>query len=170
MLAVHLSTSVGWLGALVAYLVLDLAGTTSDDAQLVRASWIAMGRVVSYVIVPLALASLVTGIVISAGTRWGLFRHWWVLISLALTVFALLVLLFEIGVVDRMAALASDPATTDAALTAMPGTLPHSIGGAIVLLVVHWLNVFKPRGLTRYGWRKEREERAAAERGTTGAQ
>lgn len=162
MLAVHLSTSVGWLGAVVAYLVLDLTVATSDDPQLVRASWIAMGRVVSYVIVPLAFASLLTGILISVGTRWGLFRHWWVIVSLALTVVALLVLLLEMGVVDRMAALAAHASTTDAALGEMPSTLPHSIGGVIVLLVVHWLNVFKPRGLTRYGWRKEREERAAA--------
>jgi hypothetical protein len=163
-LAVHLSTSVGWLGALVAYLVLDLAVVTSDDAALVRASLIAMGRIVSYVIVPLAFASLLTGVVIAAGTRWGLFRHWWVVVSLVLTVAAVVVLVLEMGVVERMAVLAADPATTDAALAAVPGTLPHSIGGVVLLLVVHWLNVFKPRGLTRYGWRREREERAAAQR------
>jgi hypothetical protein len=62
-----------------------------------------------------------------------------------------------------MSTLAADPATTDEALGAMSGTLPHSIGGVVLLLVVHWLNVFKPRGLTRHGWRREQEERAAAQ-------
>jgi hypothetical protein len=93
-----------------------------------------------------------------------------VVVSLTLTVVALVVLLLEMGVVDRMATLAADRATTDAALSSMPGTLAHSIGGVIVLLVVHWLNVFKPRGLTRYGWRRERDERAAAQRRMTGAE
>jgi hypothetical protein len=99
-----------------------------------------------------------------------LFRHWWVVISLALTLVALAVLLVEMGVVDEMAAVAADPNTAGSTLAALPGTLPHSVGGVVVLLVVHWLNVFKPRGLTRYGWRKEREERAAAQRRMAGAE
>jgi hypothetical protein len=31
------------------------------------------------------------------------------------------------------------------------------------LIVATVLSVFKPRGMTRYGWRKQREERAGAE-------
>jgi hypothetical protein len=101
-LAVHLTCSVGWLGAVVTYLALDLTVSTSQDPQLVRAVWIAMGVVTSSTIVPLALASLLTGLVMSLGTKWGLFRHWWVLISLVLTVVATLVLLSEAGLIGRM--------------------------------------------------------------------
>ena len=42
MLTVHLTSSVGWLGAVVAYLALGVAAVTSQDAQMVRAAWIAM--------------------------------------------------------------------------------------------------------------------------------
>lgn len=160
-LAVHLTCSVGWLGLLVAYIVLDLTVATSRDPQLVRAAWIGMGLVTSSAIVPFAAASLLTGLAIAAGTRWGLFRHWWVLISLLLTVFALLVLLSEAGVVARSASLASDAATSPDRLLALPSTLPHSVGGLVVLLVIQTLNVYKPRGLTPYGWRKEQAERAS---------
>ena len=43
--------------------------------------------------VPLALASLVTGIISSLGTTWGLFRYYWVLVKLGLTSLATLALL-----------------------------------------------------------------------------
>ena len=47
----------------------------------------------NFVIVPLAIASLLTGVVQALATPWGLFRHYWVVIKLFLTVFATLVLL-----------------------------------------------------------------------------
>ncbi len=90
-LAAHLTCSVGWLGAVVAYLVLDVTVATSADPEIVRAAWIAMALVTSSAIVPLAAASLLSGLVMSLGTKWGLFRHWWVLISLLLTIFAIVV-------------------------------------------------------------------------------
>jgi uncharacterized membrane protein len=159
-LAVHLSVSVGWLGAVLGYLALDLTVSTSPDAQLVRSAWLAMGVETSWVIVPLALASLVTGLVMALGTKWGLFRHWWVLISFLLTVVATVVLLSEAGMISRMAVIAADPTTSDEQLLALPGTLLHSAGGLVVLTAVQVLNVYKPHGLTPYGWRKQQEERA----------
>lgn len=155
--AFHLTCSVGWLGAVVGYLVLDLTVATSRDPEMVRSAWIAMGLVVTRAIVPLALASVVTGIAVALGTKWGLLRHWWVVASLVLTVLATAVLLVEAGVVTRSAAMAA--ASTDPGeLRTLPPTLLHSFGGLIVLLVVQILNVYKPRGLTPYGWRKEQEE------------
>jgi hypothetical protein len=162
-LAVHLTVSVGWLGAVLGYLALDLTVSTSQDALLVRSAWLAMGIVTSSVIVPLALASLLTGLVMALGTKWGLFRHWWVLISFLLTVVATVVLLSEAGLISRMAAIAADPATSDEQLLALPGTLLHSAGGLVVLATVQVLNVYKPQGLTPYGWRIQQEERVRSQ-------
>jgi hypothetical protein len=92
-LTAHLTVSVGWTGAVVAYLALGVAAATSQDAPTVRAAWIAMELTGWYVIVPLALASLLTGLVMALGTKWGLFRHYWVLFSLVLTILATVVLL-----------------------------------------------------------------------------
>lgn len=168
-LATHLTVSVGWIGGVAAYLVLDVAVEASSDPELVRSAWTAMNLVVSSAIVPLALASLVSGLVMSLGTKWGLFRHWWVLISLVLTVLATVVLVSEAGVVNRIAAVAADPATSDDRLLALPSTLLHSVGGLLVLLVIQLLNVYKPQGLTPYGWRKQQEERRRHERRTAAA-
>jgi hypothetical protein len=160
-LAMHLTCSVGWIGAVAAYLVLDVSVFVSEDPQGVRVAWIAMDLIASRMIVPLALAALVTGLVMALGTRWGLFRHWWVLISFMLTVAATVVLLLEVGVINGMAAVAADPLVSGEELLALPSTLPHSVGGLLVLLTVQMLNVYKPQGLTPYGWRKQQEERMA---------
>jgi hypothetical protein len=118
-----------------------------------------MAMIACWVLVPLALASLLTGLVISLGTRWGLFRHWWVVVSLVLTTVSVVVLVVESRVIAESAAIATASGTTDARLLALPPTLPHSVGGLLVLLVIQWLNVFKPQGLTPYGWRRQQEER-----------
>jgi hypothetical protein len=44
--------------------------------------------------------------------------------------------------------------------------LLHSIGGTIVLLVILVLNLYKPRGMTPYGWRKQQKERTREEERT----
>lgn len=159
MLAVHVAASVGWLGAIAAYIALNVPVIAGADEQLVRAAHLMMRPVAWYAVVPLALTSLVTGIVQALGTPWGLFRHYWVLISLVMTAFATAILLLHLGDVDALAARAADPSTDAGSLK---GDLFHSVGGLAVLLVPLVLNLYKPRGLTRYGWRKQQEQRAAS--------
>ena len=163
-LAVHIAVSVGWIGAVAGYMALDVAAATGRDAQTLRAAYLAMGWIAWYVIVPLALASLLTGLVMSLGTKWGLFRHYWVLISLLLTVVATGVLLVETQTIGYFADIAADPTTSGDDLRALGSTLVHSVGGTVVLLVILVLNVYKPRGTTRYGWRKQDEQRGAMQR------
>jgi hypothetical protein len=105
----------------------------------------------------LALAALVTGLVMALGTPWGLFRHYWVLISLGLTVLATVVSLVHMPTVSSLADLAR--ATDGAHRGGLGGDLVHPGLGLVVLLVITTLNVYKPRGLTRYGWRKQQEQR-----------
>lgn len=158
-LAIHLTTSVGWIGAVVGYLALDVTVAMSGDPSAVRAAWVAMGLIASWALVPLAFAALLTGLVMALGTKWGLFRHWWVLISFGLTVGATGVLLSETRVIGDSAAMAAAPTTSTDQLLAMPSTLPHSVGGLGVLLTVQVLNIYKPQGLTPYGWRELQAQR-----------
>lgn len=150
LLTVHVSTSLGWLGALIAYLALDITAAVSHDVELVRGFYLAMDALVDFVIVPLALASVVIGVVNALSTPWGLVRHYWVVMKLVLTAITLVVLLLEVPTVEALAtaaAMVEDPRR-------LPGTLLHSAGGLLVLLVVTVLSTYKPRGLTRYGWRR----------------
>jgi hypothetical protein len=149
-LVVHVATSVGWLGALAGYLVLDITTAARADVATVRGAYVAMDLVVRYAIVPLAVASVLVGLVNALGTQWGLVRHYWVLVKLVLTVVAAGVLLLEAGSVHYLAELAkSSPDPRQ-----LSSTLAHSIGGSIILITALILSVVKPRGLTGYGWRR----------------
>ena len=155
-LTAHVTSSVGWLGAVGAYIALDVAAVTSEDLQTVRGAYLAMEALVWSIIVPLAVASLFSGIVQALGTQWGLLRHYWVLVKFLLTIFATIVLLLERQTISYLA----DAAASSTDPRALPGTLPHSVGGLVVLLTTTTLSVFKPRGLTRYGWRKQHSQQS----------
>jgi hypothetical protein len=157
-LAIHLTLSVGWIGAVAGYLALDITASIGRDPQTLRAAYLGMDLIARTVIVPLAFASLLTGLVMSLGTKWGLIRYYWVLISLLLTLIATTVLLVETQTIGHFADLAADPATTVENLRSLGGTLVHSVGGTIVLIVILVLNVYKPKGMTPYGWRKVHEQ------------
>lgn len=159
-LTAHVTSSVGWLGAVVAYLALAVAALTSQDALTVRAAWIAMELTGWFAIVPLSVASLLSGLVQSLGTPWGLFRHYWVLFKLLLTVLATIVLLLHMPTVSFLAGVAAE--MNSANRGGLPGELFHSGGGLLVLLVVTTLSVYKPRGMTPYGWRKQHEQRTVS--------
>jgi hypothetical protein len=155
-LATHLTFSVGWIGAVVAYLALGVAAVASTDEQTVRSAWIAMELTGWYVIVPLALGALLTGLVMALGTRWGLLRYYWVLFAFGLTTLATVVLLFHMPDVSSLADAARQ--ANAARLDQLGGDLVHPALGLAVLLAVQVLNIYKPPGMTRYGWRKLRRD------------
>ena len=155
-LIIHLALSLGWIGAVVSYLVLGVSAVSSNDAETVRAAWIAMELTGWWAIVPLAIGSLLTGLIMSLGTSWGLFRHYWVLITLALTIFCVAILLLHMPTVSALAQMAR---TGAAARESRGGDLLHPSVGLLVLLLITVLNVYKPQGVTPYGWRRQREKR-----------
>ena len=160
-LTLHVISSIGWLGATCAFIALAIAGLTSESAALVRGVYLVAEPITWYVIVPMALASLGSGIVQSLGTTWGLLQHYWVVMKLIITLFAAFVLLLYTQTVGHFADLAADPATGLEQLRTSSFVL-HSGVALVLLLGATVLGIYKPRGRTRYGWRKHQERRAAA--------
>ena len=157
-LTAHITFSVGWLGAVAAFLVLALTGLTNHDTQAAHIASPAMELTARFAIVPLALASFLSGLVQSLGTPWGLFRYRWVVVKLLLTVFATIVLLMKMPLIDSAARRAAETRLSTGDLRAAGTELAvHAAGGLVVLLVVITVSVYKPWGLTRYGQRKLRE-------------
>jgi hypothetical protein len=155
-LSTHIALSVGWIGAVLAYLILVAAAMTSQGDQILRAAWIGMELIGWYLIVPLALAALVTGLVMSLGTPWGLFRHYWVLLSFLLTIVATIVLIQHMPTVSVFAGLAATPDSGNVSdlRGALRGELLHAGVGVVLLLAIQMLNVYKPQGVTAYGRHK----------------
>jgi hypothetical protein len=158
-LTAHVTASVGWLGAVAGFLALSIAGLASQDAQTVRAVYLAMASTGWFVLVPLSLASLLTGLAQSLGTKWGLFRHYWVVVKLVINVVATIVLLLYMQTLDFLAGIARETTLSDGDLTGPRDASPvlHAGTALLLLLVATTLAVFKPRGMTRYGQRKQHE-------------
>jgi hypothetical protein len=133
-------------------------GVTSQDDQKVRAAYLLMGPMITWVLVPFAFAALLTGLTSSLGTHWGLFRHYWVIVKLVLTVVSLVVLLVQVEPIHALAERAADSTSTVVGLHESRRPLVHAAGGLVVLLVVQALGIYKPQGMTRYGWRKQHEK------------
>jgi len=160
-LITHVTSSIGWFGAVAAFLALAVAGLTSQDAQLVRAACLGMKLTTWFVIVPLALVSLLSGVVSSLGTGWGLFRYYWVLVKLLVTIFATIVLLVHTQPIDLLATLTAGTTPFSADLQGRQFTMVVASGAALlILLVLTALSVYKPEGLTPYGQRKRQDQRA----------
>jgi hypothetical protein len=153
-LTTHVSASVGWLGAIGAFLALSIAGVTSQEPQTVRAAYLAMHLTTWYVIVPLCFASFLSGLVESLGTPWGLFRHYWVVTKLLLTVLATIILLVHTQPIDRVAAVAAQSVLAAGDLHRVRLQLVGDASAALfVLLATTTLSIYKPWGLTAYGVR-----------------
>lgn len=151
-LAVHITVAVGWVGAVLAYLALVGGAWMTADPKTVQAAWVGMELIGWYVLIPLALSALCTGILMGLGTKWGLIQNYWVVFSLLLTVLALAVLAGHMPTVSSFADTAIESASASRA--GLPGELLHAGGGLVVLLVIVGLNVYKPRGRTPYGKQK----------------
>ena len=160
-LTTHVASSVGWLGAVAAFLCLAIAGVGSGDAQLVRAAYLAMHLTTCFVIVPFSVVSFSTGIVEGLGTPWGLLRNYWVVTKLVLTVIATLLLLLHTQPIDRVAAVAAATALSPVDLRDVRLQLVGDAAAAFfVLMATTTLSVYKPWGMTSYGIRRQSEEMA----------
>ncbi len=156
----HVTFSVGWLGAVVAYLVLAITALNSHDTQLVRAAYLAMDLIGWFALVPLAVASLLSGLVQSLGTEWGLFRYYWILTKFLMTLVGTVILLVHMRTVSLAAGIAAETTLSGADFVQLQAQLVvHPVGGLLVLLAATVLAVYKPWGKTPYGKRKHDERR-----------
>jgi hypothetical protein len=160
-LTAHVTTSVGWLGAVIAFLALSVAGLTSQDPQTVQGAYLVMELTGWVVLVPLSLTSLLTGLVCSLGSTWGLFRHYWVLFKLVLNLVATIALLLYMQTLEHLGDVAAAPAISSGGLRGLrdPSPALHAAAALLLLVVATTLAIYKPRGMTRYGQRTQHRQR-----------
>lgn len=158
-LVVHVVVSVGWLGLSVCLLALAVAGFTSDSADADAVAYRAMNIFGVWLVMPFALLTLLSGLVLSLGTHWGLARHRWVWTKFWLTLIA--------GTASLLA-LRPELAHAAAAVTAgeqvdgFPLLFPPSVSLSLYVFMTA-LSVLKPWGPTRRG-RRPRQSRRTARR------
>lgn len=157
-LTAHVVASVGWLGLDVGLLAFGITGLVAADPAVARAAYIAVGVFGVPLIVPFSVAALLTGVLSSLGTRWGLFRHYWVVVKFVLTAGATVAVLLALRPMLQRAA--GEALDTPVALlaSAEPGGVRLSVIAApsvalCILLAATALSVYKPWGRTPYGRR-----------------
>lgn len=134
-LTAHVTVSVGWLGALAVFLAQGLATLVSADEQVVRAASLAMSLTAWFVILPLCFASLITGLVQSLGTAWGVLQHYWVLSKLLLTSVATIVLLLKLQTINHLTHVARTSASVREEIVGLQTSLAiHAAGGLLILI------------------------------------
>lgn len=155
----HITFTVGWLGAVSGFLVLAIAGLTSQDPQIVRAAYLAMDLMARFVIVPLSIAPLIlTGPWLSLGTPWGLARHYWIIAKLVINILSTAILLIHLQPIGYLSRAAAEATLSNADWNLRIQMVAASGAGLVALLVATGLAVYKPRGMTSYGWRKQYQE------------
>jgi hypothetical protein len=145
LLVVHLVAAVGWVGAELVLLALAVSGVRGTDPRTV---YPAAGLVGVWLVAPLAVVTLGTGLLQGLLTPWGLFRHWWVTIKLSLTTLMTGLVFFALLPGLRSAA---DAGTGSAALTATDRAqflVPPSVASTLLVINVV-LSVYKPGGRLR---------------------
>ncbi len=152
-LTAHVTFAVGWLGAVIGFLALAIAGLTSQDAQMVRAVYLAMALIARYVIVPLSFAPLLTGPVLSLFTSWGLFRHYWILAKLLINILSTLILLVHMQPINYLSHVAAEGTLSSADLRLQIQMVVAAGAALLALLAATTLAVYKPRGMTPCGQR-----------------
>lgn len=151
LLVLHISASVGWLGAVLAFLAVAVAAAQGTSRELEQGATAVMELIGWAVLVPLSLASLVTGVVQSLITPWGLIRHYWVLAKLLITMVATGVLLVFMQSFGHGGAEAGGGLHGS---TQGSSSILHASGALVLLVLALVLSIYKPRGLTGWGLRK----------------
>jgi hypothetical protein len=149
LLTLHILISGAWLGLAAAKLVLGLAVANSADPNLYGALYAAT-TVFNPTFPPLAIGTIVSGVQLSLGTRWGLVQYYWVVAKLGLSV-AVIISAVRIG--DRLAersSLGPDDAMLAVGTAALPLVLLSGVH-VLMLGVATVLSVYKPWGRIRLG-------------------
>jgi hypothetical protein len=162
-LTAHISFSVGWLGAVIVFLILAISGITNSNDQVVKSIYLTMELIGWLVILPLSLSALITGFIQSLGTHWGLFKHYWVIAKLLLTIFAVAVLFIHLQPISYLAEISSKSILSINDLIGLRIQLIADAGAALLVLIACViLSVYKPWGKTAYGLGKMGGETSSA--------
>jgi hypothetical protein len=155
----HVTFTVGWLGAVAGFLVLAITGLTSRDARIISAVYPAMALITRFIIIPFSLVPLlITGPLLSLGTPWGLFRHYWILAKLLINILSTFLLQLHLPLINYLSDVAAAGTLSSADFGIQRQMVIISGAALVVLLVATGLSIFKPRGLTPYGRRKQQEK------------
>lgn len=147
MLTTHITFSIGWFGAVAVFLALAITGLSTQNSQTARAACIALKLSTWLVVVPFCIASLITGIIQGLGTKWGLFKHYWIIVKLVLTLAMTILLWLHLEPINYLASVANQTSFSNTEQTNSFIQLISKAGAALlVLIAIITISKYKPWG------------------------
>lgn len=146
-LIVHITSAGTWLGLDAAFAVLAYTALLSDDVETAGAAFQMLTIVAVWPMLSVALLNLGTGLVLALGTKYGLFKYWWVIVKLGINVtFSTLIILALRPELGRIAAAGRQLANHETSSVPI-GILPYPLTvGPLLLLTAVTISVIKPWG------------------------
>jgi hypothetical protein len=161
-LAVHIIAAGAWIGIDVIVAVLVLTGRFSGDLAVRSLAYRALATFVVWPMLAAGLVSLVSGLVLGLGTRWGLLRYWWVAVKLGLNlVLCTLILAVLQPGMDEVSQYGQDLLAGDPEAGRVNTLFFPPAVSLTALTVATGLAVFKPWGRTRARTRTRTRARAS---------
>lgn len=150
----HVVFSGSWLGVGVVMVSLTVLGLRSDDAATVRVSYELLELFDMTILPWSSIGAILSGIAVSLTGKWGLVRHYWIVVKLMI---AVAIIASAFGFLHRWAVSAAE---RSALLAATDGDvvigdlgvwLVTGFGTAVFFVAVAMvLSVYKPWGKTRF--------------------
>ena len=149
-LILHILSVGSWVGVDVIVAVLVLTGWLSSDPSVRGLAYQALGTFVGWPMLVSALVSLVTGVLLGLGSKYGLVRYWWVAIKLCLNLLlATLIVTALRGEVANAAGLGGQLAVGADLDWNFTNMIYPPIVSPTALTIAFLLAVFKPWGRIR---------------------
>jgi len=156
----HVGIGVGWLGLSLGMLTLSLTGLLTSSAAVRHAAYEIFHIFDLAIVIPSVVLTIVTGLVLSLGTPWGLIKYRWVLakfmISLSIPATAVIQSKWVRELAARTVDPAAEPGTLGVLLTVVVGCY------SVLLWTATALSILKPWGRTRWGHRYSAREAGPA--------
>jgi uncharacterized membrane protein len=150
-LLIHIMAGGTWFGLDVAMAVLVFTAIGTDEPATCAHALQSLAFITVWPMFTAAMASLITGLVLGLGSRYGLVRYWWVMIKLVLNL-TLAALIFSLcGEISEIAAIGRQLADGQPTGWDFTDMLFPPIVSPTALTVAFILSVFKPWGLIRKG-------------------
>ncbi|MFE3907449.1 hypothetical protein ACFXPY_46400 [Streptomyces sp. NPDC059153] len=155
-LTAHVAISVGWLGLVTGMFAMSLAGATTGSTEQQAAMYRTMSLLDEIFLGMTSMFALITGIVVGAGTKWGLLQRTWVAVKFFLTMG---VMLLGFSVIHQLILRANELVDAGAPVRggeldtvgwSMTGSAAVALGSLVFMTAV---STYKPWNRTRWGKR-----------------
>lgn len=149
-LTVHIGSAGVWLGMDLTFGVLLCTAMLTDNRTTAATAYQVLEMVAIYPMLTAGVLTLITGVILGIGSKYGLFRYWWVAVKLAINVLFVGLIIFALGpsvrgVSESGRMLAVDPTT----VVPYEDLLGPLIVAPTLLVIAMVLSVFKPWGRIR---------------------